>query len=241
MKDQRLYAKFTLDFAENFKILPLSDAAFRCLVEATIWSRRQLTDGFLARRLATAKWPLEVLQELSTNDPLKPSLLEREDGWYIHDFDEHQDTRADIEARRERNKANGQKGGLAKAKRVGRRPAKPVASELGTEVLSDKLAETETEGARDFSSQNQSEDGSEPPLKCSIHQNHTDPPPCHKCRKARETNEQWHADDVARRRRANTAAAQALDDCTHCDEYGWLLVDGVVSERKCTIHLGKVG
>jgi hypothetical protein len=136
-KDQRLFAKFTLDFPQNPKIMPLSDAAFRCIVEATIWSRDHVTDGFLARRLALAKWSLDVLLELCTNDDQKPSLIEREEGWYIPDYAEHQDTKADIEARRERAKVAGQKGGLAKAKR----PAKPTASK----PLSKNVAEEEVE------------------------------------------------------------------------------------------------
>jgi hypothetical protein len=140
-KDQRLFAKFTLDFPQNPKIMPLSDAAFRCIVEATIWSRDHVTDGFLARRLALAKWSLDVLLELCTNDDQKPSLIEREEGWYIPDYAEHQDTKADIEARRERAKVAGQKGGLAKAKRPAKRPAKPAASK----TLSENVAEEEVE------------------------------------------------------------------------------------------------
>lgn len=136
-KDGRLYAKFTLDFPDSHKVLPLSDKAFRALVEMTIWSRKQMTDGVLASRLAVAKWSLEVCQELCTNDPVNPSLIEVENGYLIHDFAEHQDTRAEIEARSERNKAAGRKGGQARAKRS----AKRVASES----LSETQAETETE------------------------------------------------------------------------------------------------
>ena len=132
-KDDRLYGKFTQDFPDNPKILPLSDAAFRCLVEATLYSRRMLTDGFLATRLATAKWALGALDELASNDPLKPSFLVVDGGWMIHDFADHQDTRADIEARRSRNTANGRKGGEARAKR------------LASDSLSEIQAETETE------------------------------------------------------------------------------------------------
>jgi hypothetical protein len=211
VKDTRLYAKFTLDFAENSKILPLSDAAFRCLVEATIWSRRQLTDGFLARRLAVAKWPLEVLAELSTNDPSNPSLREREEGWYIHDFDQHQDTRADIDARRERNKVNGQKGGLAKAKRG----AKPAASKSGTDRLSDNVAETETGVSREIPAV-------EPSSRCPKHTNHTDPPPCLRCKEARQANEQWHATNFQRRLDAKNAAAALRDNCAICNGTNWI-------------------
>ncbi|URM86521.1 hypothetical protein PBI_HILLTOPFARM_80 [Mycobacterium phage Hilltopfarm] len=140
-KDSRLYGKFTLDFPRHPKIAILSDAAFRCLVEATLYSRDQLSDGLLARRYAIATWGLDVLTELCNNDDENPSLIEVEKGWLIHDYAEHQDTKADVEARRERNKAAGQKGGLAKAKRTAKRPAKRPASK----TLSENVAETETE------------------------------------------------------------------------------------------------
>jgi hypothetical protein len=138
-KDQRLYGKFTLNFPRHPKIAILSDAAFRCLVEATLYSRDELTDGLLASRYAIARWGLEVLTELTLNDDDKPSLIEVEKGWLIHDYAEHQDTKAEVEARSARNKANGQKGGIAKGKQV----AKPVASESLSENLA--VVETETE------------------------------------------------------------------------------------------------
>lgn len=138
-KDQRIYGKFTEDFPDHPKITILSDAAFRCLVEATLWSRRLQTDGFLARRLALAKWSLESLAELCTNDDEKPSLIEDETGWFIRDFAEHQDTKAEIVARREQAKAAGRLGGLAKAKRPAKRPAKRTVS--GT--VSGNVAERE--------------------------------------------------------------------------------------------------
>jgi hypothetical protein len=137
-KDQRLYGKFTLDFPDHPKIAILSDAAFRCLVEATLWSRKQERDGLLARRYAVAKWGVEVLQELCCNDDTNPSLIEREEGWWIHDYAEHQETKADIEDRRERNRVNGQKGGLAKAKRGGKRAAKQPASDSVSENVAEK-------------------------------------------------------------------------------------------------------
>jgi hypothetical protein len=151
-KDQRLYGKFTLNFPDHPKIFILSDAAFRCLVSATLWCRQQENDGFLARRLAVAKWSLDVLQELCQNDPENPSLIEREEGWYIHDYAEHQETKADIEARRERNRAAGQKGGLAKAKQGAKRVAKPKASKPVSETVSENVArerETLTEVTTD--------------------------------------------------------------------------------------------
>ncbi|MGP3708517.1 hypothetical protein [Gordonia paraffinivorans] len=145
-KDARLYAKFTLDFADSHKIMPLSDAAFRCLVEATLWSRAQMSDGFLPSRYAVARWSLGVLEELTSNDPFNPSLKVVDGGYQIHDFAEHQDTKADIEARRERNRLNGQKGGLAKSKRAGKRLGKRSASDS----VSENVAETETHISNKF-------------------------------------------------------------------------------------------
>lgn len=142
-KDKRLYGKFTLDFPRHPKIAILSDAAFRCLVEATLYSRDQLSDGFLARRYAVATWGLEVLRELCQNDDESPSLIEVEKGWLIHDYAEHQDTKAEVEARSARNKAAGQKGGQAKAKRV----AKRTASKSHSERLPESVSESETQPA----------------------------------------------------------------------------------------------
>lgn len=141
MKDKRLYARIALDFDENPKIQPLSPEAFRCLIEAILWSRRNLTDGFLSKRLALARWSLEHLQELCHNDDQNPSLIESQEGWKIHDFASMQDTKAEIEARTARAVSAGRKGGLAKAKQTAKQTAKQKPSKL----LSKNLAETETE------------------------------------------------------------------------------------------------
>lgn len=125
----RLFARMALDFPDHPKILPLSDAAFRCYVEAVLWSRKQQTDGLLPKRLAVAKWSLDVLRELSTNDPENPSLIEAEEGWYIHDFASEQDTKAVIEARRQHAIDAGRKGGLARAKRTAKQGAKQTAKQ----------------------------------------------------------------------------------------------------------------
>lgn len=136
-KDNQLYARFALRFAGHPKILPLSDKAFRCLVEAILHCREHESDGLLDRRYAVARWGLETLTELTQNDPEKPSLSEVEKGWLVHDYSDMNETKAEIEARRERNKRAGQIGGLAKAKRR--------ASESLGKVLSENVAEIEIE------------------------------------------------------------------------------------------------
>ena len=139
-KDRRLYARFDIGMDEHPKIMLLSDAGFRALFESTLYSRRQLTDGFIAERVALKKWGPDVIPELTGNDPERPSWRpfskDGVPGFLIHDFAEHQTTTADIEAKREA----GRKGGLQKASnRVA------GATEMPEQNGSNTLAKTETE------------------------------------------------------------------------------------------------
>lgn len=135
-KDSRLYARFDLNMPEHPKVMLLSDAAFRALIESTMYSRRQLTDGFIDARIAIAKWGDAIANELSSNDPIKPSWAKVDGGYQLHDFAEHQITTADIQAKREA----GRLGGLAKASK-----AVAPASEVLEHLPSTTLAKTETE------------------------------------------------------------------------------------------------
>lgn len=117
-KDDRLYAKFTLDFPDSPKIKPLPVEAKWALVEMVCYSRRMRTDGFLSKPLAIAMWGASTCLALASNDADKPSLREVENGYLIHDFAEHQTTNAEIEALSEKRRAAGQKGGKARAKQV---------------------------------------------------------------------------------------------------------------------------
>jgi hypothetical protein len=110
-RENRLYAKFTLDYPEHPKIAALSDSAFRTLTELVIYSRRVLADGRVPERVALRYWPAEALAELTENHPEKPSLSLVDGHYIVHDYGEHQTLKADIEAKREA----GAKGGRAKA------------------------------------------------------------------------------------------------------------------------------
>jgi hypothetical protein len=136
-KDRRLYARFDIGMDEHAKIMLLSDAAFRALFESTLYSRRQLTDGFLDERIVMKKWGADIASELSSNDPERPSWRRVEGGWAIHDFAEHQTTNADIELKREA----GRKGGLAKAKQPASTSEAPAKHPLST-TSSTSLAKT---------------------------------------------------------------------------------------------------
>jgi hypothetical protein len=140
-KDNRLYARISLDFAENPKIETLSDAGFRTLIEMVLYSRRLLTDGFIREDVAAKRWSSEVLSELLSNDQTNPSIARAENGYQIHDFLTHQDSREEVEQRRSRNSAAGRAGGIAKAsKSLSETPSESLSNSFGENV-----AETETE------------------------------------------------------------------------------------------------
>lgn len=136
MTESRLYARITLDFVDSPKIVPLSDAAFRQYIQALLWSRRLLTDGFIPDGMVARLFTPEALAELTSNDRVNPSIKPVEGGYEIHDFAEHQTTRAVIE----KKKLAGAKGGAAKTSSKTEAPA----SHLPEQNASKRLAKTET-------------------------------------------------------------------------------------------------
>lgn len=164
-KDRRLYARLDIGFDEHDKIYPLSDAAFRALVEATLYARRQLTDGFLAERMAVKRWGADVLEELSTNDPEKPSLVKVDGGWMIHDFAEHQTTTAEIEELREARREAGRKGGIASALARAQAKGKQVLEQTSSKINPETETETETTTSKEVVARKRA---STVPLKFSI-------------------------------------------------------------------------
>lgn len=140
--DKRLFAPFPIEMDEHPKILPLSDAAFRALFEATFYSRRMLSDGFLDERVVLRKWGAAVAEELSTNDPERPTWVRVEGGWQIHDFEKHHPLRADVEGLSASRAAAGSAGGKASVKA---RESKPQAKVKQTGSQFNPETETETE------------------------------------------------------------------------------------------------
>jgi hypothetical protein len=113
-KDDRLFAPFPIEMDEHPKIIGLSDAAFRAVFEATFYSRRMMSDGFLDERVVLKRWGQAVADELSSNDPERPSWFRVDLGWQIYNFDRYHPVRAEIQAKRdaisERRSAAGRKG-----------------------------------------------------------------------------------------------------------------------------------
>ena len=121
--DRRIWARITVDFADSPKVVVLSDAAFRALVEMILWCRRGETDGVIPKVYADRRWgydsyttrttdpdmsrSTDPITELRTNHPDRPSLEVNESGDYVlRDFLEHQDSKEQSDARRARNSAN---------------------------------------------------------------------------------------------------------------------------------------
>src|SRR5690606_23990406 len=78
-----------------------------------------------------------------TNDADKPSLVITEGGYTIHDFADHQQTRADIEKKREA----GAKGGRASAEARAQAPAHHVLKQNATTPQA--ISETETSTSKE--------------------------------------------------------------------------------------------
>jgi general stress protein YciG len=147
-KDERLYARFDIGMDEHPKIMLLSDGAFRVLIEATLYSRRQLTDGFLDERVALRKWGSESIDELASNHGERPSLERVEGGWQVRDYDKHQTTTADIEAKREAGRKGGRASGQARSKQntnENEAPASGLLKQKPNETEAKTETETETE------------------------------------------------------------------------------------------------
>jgi hypothetical protein len=114
-KDDRLFARFAIEFPDSPKIKPLSDKAFRAWVEMVCWSRRHMTDGFIAEQAFGTFGSPSARRELMSNDPVRPSVEKTEGGYQLHDFLDHQSSRAEIEAMKRQKAEAGKKGGQAKA------------------------------------------------------------------------------------------------------------------------------
>jgi len=144
--DVRLFAPFPIEMDEHPKIIGLSDAAFRGLFEATFYSRRMMSDGFIDERVVMKRWGLDVAAELSSNDPERPSWVRVESpkpGWQIHDFEKHHPLRADIEEKR--NSVAAKRSEAGKRGNVTRWGADPVATESQTDRKSVATYRSETE------------------------------------------------------------------------------------------------
>jgi hypothetical protein len=108
--NNKLFAKLGHGFANDPKIIALSDSAFRAYVESLLFACSNMTDGFLDERILRRYGWLDHAEELTTNDA-QPSWIKAEDGYQIHAFCDWQMTTAE----HEKKVIAGRAGGLAKA------------------------------------------------------------------------------------------------------------------------------
>lgn len=118
------------------KIAPLTDKAFRALIEMICYSAQYDLDGEVPVGLANRLWGEDVLTELASNDGDAPSVSERGGVYVIHGYADMQETREQRDRKRETMRELGRKGGLAKAKRTAKRDA----TEMSSVALSEKVA-----------------------------------------------------------------------------------------------------
>jgi hypothetical protein len=141
----QLWAKIALNLADNPKVIGLSDSAFRAFVEAILYSRQHLTDGFLDARVVAKRWGLDVAAELTSNDPQNPSWVPVEGGFQLHNFCEYQMTNEDVDKKREAQRLNGIKSGEARRAKAERNRTNSEPTVNQNELESESESETETE------------------------------------------------------------------------------------------------
>lgn len=113
--DNRAYITVHDGMPENPKIEPLSDAAFRLLIELWTYSNRNTTDGKVTAVRTKSRGP-KARKELVNGGLLE----ELDDGrYYCHDYLKHQKSKAEIEEASRRAKENGAKGGRPRLRAVG--------------------------------------------------------------------------------------------------------------------------
>ncbi|MDN5916631.1 MAG: hypothetical protein L0I76_16265 [Pseudonocardia sp.] len=123
MSDRRTYIKLHDGMPEHPKVDGLSDKAFRTLIETWCWCKRNLTDGHVPTATWRKRAPQKVAREL-----IGAGLVEEtEGGVQMHDFLEHQTSRAEVEQTSAARSAAGKRGGRPRKTAA---PAKPGETKL---------------------------------------------------------------------------------------------------------------
>jgi hypothetical protein len=110
-RDPRTYITLHDGMPEHHKVEALSDKAFRALIDLWCWCSRNLTDGIVPESVWIKRTSPKV------RDELVPALADpRPDGGvYMHDYLEHQRSRAEVQQLREKRARAGSLGGKRSA------------------------------------------------------------------------------------------------------------------------------
>lgn len=138
-RDERTYITLHDGMPEHPKVDPLSDAAFRLVVDLWCWCSRNRTDG----RVKIATWNKRGTPK-ARREIIDAGLAEMHDDHVdMHDYLEHQRSAAEIDELREKRRAAGSKGGKAKANGLASATASAIAD--AEQTGSKSVAESETE------------------------------------------------------------------------------------------------
>jgi len=139
MSDPRSFFKLHNGMPENPKVAGLTDSAFRALIELWCYCSRNLTDGHVASAMANRLASATAIAELMSAGLVDEAV----GGYYMHDYLEHQQSRADVEKIREKRREAGSRGGRAKASAVAsaKQTLKPAPSK--------SVADTDTDTDKD--------------------------------------------------------------------------------------------
>lgn len=143
------FARIGLDYADHPKIARLSDAAFRAHMTMILYARRFTTDGRIPKQFAK-QFAEQTLEELLTYDAGKPLLTQDgPDGdYWLHDFADWQETRAEIEEKSQVRRVAGAKGGRVRsqnAKQIAKQNVEQIAKQTDSNLSSKTQAEKEKE------------------------------------------------------------------------------------------------
>jgi len=139
-RDPRNFIRVHNNLPDHPKVEVLSDAAFRLLIETWCWCDRNRTDGYVP----AASWARRGAAKARRELVAVGLAHEVEGGVQMHDYTDHQRSRAEMEAVSAKNSANGAKGGRPRKNRTDTE-AKPsgLSSGLPTGIADENQEEEE--------------------------------------------------------------------------------------------------
>ncbi|BAD58888.1 hypothetical protein [Nocardia farcinica] len=144
-KDNRTFITVSVDMDRNPKYAALNDAQKFLIIRAWMHCREFLTDGRVSmpawRKMGTDRNRKAVLAAGACFEDAEQNCV------IFHDYLEHQQSRAEVEASKEKARSAGRKGGLKKAENARQQPARKPTERLApaSETASGNVPELEIE------------------------------------------------------------------------------------------------
>ena len=228
-------------FWSHPKSAPLSNNAVALWVRAGAYCCQHLTDGFVKASVLRMVGDKDSAIELVASG----LWIDVPGGWKFHDWDEYQETRDVVKKRRDDARERQRRTRELREKRrsESHRESRVTDTVTSQEVFNPRPDPTRPDPTSSSSGQFRGVGGvaenarnEPPPTRCQKHINNDTPPPCGRCKDAREAREAWdRANSTALTNSAaheRKAVRQAINDCALCDDLGWVL--GVEPVRKCS-------